>query len=171
MAREPEPFLGRRVSRAEALANVPDFEIVISETGFASPIDRRGKSARSDRSKVTRYTRQTVVPHHHCSNPQCRRGGVDIQQLLFVHELTDLHWAGCCSGDEGTPAGRRRGNPCENAFSVSLTWAKNSGERRKKSAHTDRTLEAMRRATEEVQQRNPDALAGRFHRPSKPGGQ
>lgn len=59
-----------------------------------------------------------------CGNPRCRQGGFSMQRLIdFVvcsdkteHEDT-MH----CEGQEGSPKGRRKGDPCMNYIKVKIT--------------------------------------------------
>lgn len=59
-----------------------------------------------------------------CGNPRCRQGGFSMQRLIDYmvyggkteHEDT-LH----CDGHEGSPKGRRKGDPCINYLKVKIT--------------------------------------------------
>lgn len=59
-----------------------------------------------------------------CDYPRCRRGGFDLNQMVYMmvstHETSksvDLK----CSGDEGSPKEQKIGLPCWNRFSVAIT--------------------------------------------------
>ena len=60
-----------------------------------------------------------------CPNDRCRRGGFDFGTFLRNHtygaKITDVDQSYPCNGDEGTPAGRRKGDPCMNSFKVKGT--------------------------------------------------
>lgn len=59
-----------------------------------------------------------------CSNPRCNRGGYeidsDINGMVGSGQVT-REFIASCKGDEGTPAGRRRGEPCSNELHYRLT--------------------------------------------------
>jgi hypothetical protein len=59
-----------------------------------------------------------------CDNPRCNRGGYlmeqEIRNMVFArveHSEFIMH----CPGDEGSPKGRRKGNPCDKRLHVRLT--------------------------------------------------
>jgi len=55
-------------------------------------------------------------PKIRCLNPLCQRGGFDIGrevQMMICLGLTSKDLNLRCDGDEGSPKGRRTGQPCE----------------------------------------------------------
>ena len=55
-------------------------------------------------------------PKMSCRNPRCQRGGFDIEreiQMMTYSGLTSKDLNLRCDGDEGSPKGRRTGQPCE----------------------------------------------------------
>lgn len=60
-----------------------------------------------------------------CSNPRCERGGYEIDReihmMILGGKMTHRQLVTYCPGDEGSPKGRKKGNPCENALHVRLT--------------------------------------------------
>lgn len=51
-----------------------------------------------------------------CGNPQCRRGGYELDRILHSmtpNKTTELKVHLHCPGDEGTPKGRKKGDPCD----------------------------------------------------------
>lgn len=60
-----------------------------------------------------------------CHNPRCQRGGFELGDTLryLVVDQRLEHWSteAHCIGDEGTPHGRRKGDPCDNFFKVEVT--------------------------------------------------
>jgi hypothetical protein len=59
-----------------------------------------------------------------CSNPYCRRGGyeVDLSLSEMVRgKLTEKEFSDHCSGDEGSPQGRKIGKRCYNVLHYRLT--------------------------------------------------
>lgn len=58
-----------------------------------------------------------------CSNPDCRRGGYEVDHSLYdmVREnLTEKEFSKVCPGDEGSPKGKRRGKRCMNVLRYRL---------------------------------------------------
>lgn len=66
----------------------------------------------------SRYNAQTMPLHLHCRNSQCQQGGVDLVKYVYFNPSgeNDYH----CDGHEGTPKGRRIGDPCGNSFKLML---------------------------------------------------
>ena len=52
------------------------------------------------------------------ANPRCQQGGLLTQQIVLFHPDGECDFP--CNGHEGTPAGRRKGDPCDNRFKVTL---------------------------------------------------
>lgn len=62
-----------------------------------------------------------------CSNRRCQQGGYDLSAyIITIEHGRTQHIDGqmYCNGHEGTPKGKRRGHPCSNAlsFSISATY-------------------------------------------------
>jgi len=68
--------------------------------------------------------RQVREPLMRCSNPQCRRGGYEIDReiSMMISERKEFEeFTMHCPGDEGSPKGRRPGKRCWNVLHVRLT--------------------------------------------------
>jgi hypothetical protein len=78
-----------------------------------------------------RFTSASATSFIPCPNDRCRRGGFDFGTFLRNHtygsKITDIDKSYPCGGDEGTPAGRRKGDPCMNSFKVKGTITYKSG--------------------------------------------
>lgn len=107
---------GERVPFAQANPTVKSIRIDVSETGDAL---RGGK-------RTDRYELPNVPTHIRCSNPRCQRGGLQLESwigtLIYARNPKDP-WSRGCDGDEGSPAGTRKGMPCNHHFSVEVTIA------------------------------------------------
>jgi len=119
---KPQPFLGTVSSFREAYSEVKTLRLEGKQ---------RGELARESQSAVN-YTESDLPQIIPCANPRCQQGGYD----LFTSLSTVTHNRGTsyerelfCNGHEGSPQGRRRGDPCCNAlkFSLALTYNEGSG--------------------------------------------
>jgi hypothetical protein len=108
-----EPWLTKPTnSFEEAFPNVAaiDFEI------DPDPYKQFGKAS-------VRITRASLRSFVSCPNERCRRGGFDFGQFLMDYTYSgegvlEVDQIFPCNGDEGTPAGRRKGSPCMGSFHV-----------------------------------------------------
>ena len=56
-----------------------------------------------------------------CPNPRCQQGGYDLTATILTleHGQTAKYQVNySCNGHEGTPMGRRKGNPCMNSVAL-----------------------------------------------------
>lgn len=106
------PFLGETTDRDKAFHGIVSFEIAVEQDPFQM-------YANDDRRRKTRYTKSTVTRYLNCLNPRCRQGGLDLQQMVNFWPAGQHRVS--CGGHEGTPQGRRRGDPCDNVFIATLT--------------------------------------------------
>lgn len=66
---------------------------------------------------------QVKEPRMRCSNNRCKRGGYDIEQEIrnmIYSRVTEREFILHCEGDEGSPKGRKKGQPCMNMLHVRL---------------------------------------------------
>ncbi len=116
MARQTsKPFLGTTTDVNEAFPGIDEIDVTITQ-------DPCGYYLRNDWQRASRFSKSTMERHLACVNPRCQQGGLDLQQIVLFH--ADGKYEFSCNGHEGTPAGRRRGNACDNRFSVELTVRK-----------------------------------------------
>jgi hypothetical protein len=88
--------------------------------------EQSGELAREHQRQM-RYSESTLPGKIPCANPRCRQGGFDLNTtLMAVTQDTNPGFEGklYCSGHEGTPKGRRIGDPCYNSvnFVLSVTY-------------------------------------------------
>lgn len=105
-----EPFLGYTNDVSKAFPGIKDFRVTIAE-------DPNGYYLTSDRQRERTY-RKGDPTRHPCANPRCQQGGLDIQQLVMVLGPGTYNFD--CEGHDGSPKGRRKGDPCDNRFSVKV---------------------------------------------------
>ena len=63
-----------------------------------------------------------VIP---CSNPRCKRGGLQINDILGImskKENGEYSSTISCMGDEGSEQGRRIGKSCTYDFRIKIFW-------------------------------------------------
>jgi len=113
-----EPWLARRTSDfSAAFPNVEAIDFTIDDDPWGW-YNVRG-------SRPLRFTSASATSFIRCPNDRCRRGGFDFGSLLQTYTIgsnvTDIEQTFPCGGDEGTPAGRKKGSPCMNSFKVKGT--------------------------------------------------
>lgn len=99
-------------SFAEAFPNIESIDFVVNP----DPYDQYGRGS----VRITRASPRSFVS---CLNGRCRRGGFDFGQFLMNYSyagegVMEVDQTFPCNGDEGSPAGRRKGSPCMGAFHV-----------------------------------------------------
>ena len=97
----------------EAFPNIERIEFQINADPYL-------QFAGNHQRNVTRGSAGSVIT---CPNPRCQRGGFNFGDFLSNHSyagsgITEIDQTYPCHGDEGTPAGRRKGASCGNAFHV-----------------------------------------------------
>lgn len=105
------PFLGATHDRARAFPGIDSVELSVDQ-------DLWGHYTEKASQRQARYTLDNIPKRLRCVNPRCQQGGIDLQEIVVFwsngeHSLT-------CNGHEGSPAGKRRGDPCDNSFVVRL---------------------------------------------------
>ncbi len=109
------PFLGETTDRDKAFSQFESFTLVVSQDPYST-------YRHEEWMKTSTYTKANITRYERCLNPRCQQGGLDLQNVVsfFPDGEHDLY----CRGHEGSPAGRRKGDPCENSFHVTLTTKK-----------------------------------------------
>ena len=106
------PWFGKLTTdRREAFPELTSLDLVVSQDPFRM-------HARHDWQRISRFDETnfpTLVP---CLNARCQQGGLELENIIrFSREgATRYSWR----GHEGTPKGRRCGDPCDNYFDVDL---------------------------------------------------
>jgi len=109
------PWLANRTGNfGEAFPNVEAIDFTIDDNPWGW-YNVRGQ-------RPLHFTSASATSFIPCPNDRCRRGGFDFGTFLRNHtygaKITDVDQSYPCNGDEGTPAGRRKGDPCMNSFKV-----------------------------------------------------
>ena len=112
------PWLARRTGNfGEAFPNVEAIDFTIDDNPWGW-YNVRGH-------RPLHFTSASATSFISCPNDRCRRGGFDFGTFLRNHtygsKITSVDQSYSCNGDEGTPAGRRKGDPCMNSFKVKGT--------------------------------------------------
>lgn len=66
-----------------------------------------------------KYSKGNFGQYINCSNTQCYNGGFSIGDAigsLYFKKLTEGEGEADCQGYEGSPKGKRKGDPCEHKF-------------------------------------------------------
>jgi len=110
--RTATPFLGTTTTdRNAAFPGIEQIEFSVSQ-------DPYGSYMREAWQRSARYTKGDLPSHIRCANPRCQQGGLPSQHIVLFHPDGEHEF--WCNGHEGTPAGRRKGDPCDNCFKVTL---------------------------------------------------
>lgn len=109
---EARPFLGETHDRDHAFPGIDELQVTVVQ-------DRFGQYTPDGRRRESRFTKKNIPRYLSCMNPRCQQGGLDLQQIVLLwSEGESTVW---CNGHEGTPKGRRKGDPCENRFDITLS--------------------------------------------------
>ena len=105
------PFLRETTDRKKAFYGIESFELTVVQ-------DRFGHYTRDGKPRQSHYSKDDVPRHLACANPRCQQGGLDLLQIVNFWSSGEMKLP--CNGHEGTPKGRRHGDPCDNSFLVTL---------------------------------------------------
>ena len=107
-----KPFLGETTDKSKAFAGIVSFELKVVQ-------DRFGNYTIEPWQRESRFTLANIVPHLACVNPRCQQGGLELQRIVLFQSAGKHTFP--CNGHEGSPRGRRQGDPCDNSFEIELT--------------------------------------------------
>lgn len=104
-----KPFLGTTTNANEAFPGIEEVDITIEQ-------DTYGYYCQHQSQRISQYTKSTIPRQVSCVNPRCQQGGIDLQSFVLSHSSGEFNFF--CDGHEGTPTGRRKGDPCDNNFKI-----------------------------------------------------
>ena len=113
MPQEERYFLGTTSDRKKAFYGIEAIELDIEQDVFKNHIYENWR-------RHLHYTLDNVPRTLPCVNPRCQRGGFDLQSLILFRGEGEHEMEMFCRGDEGTPKGRRKGDPCDNFIKFKL---------------------------------------------------
>jgi len=119
MARETRPFLGTTTNRDSAFPDIQSMTIIVEQ-------DPYGYYTQKEWQRKSTYTKSTIPRFASCLNPKCQQGGLDLQNVATFS--SDGEHTYYCGGHEGSPKGRRKGNPCTNSFKVTVEVKRKSNQ-------------------------------------------
>lgn len=106
------PFLGEAPDREKAFPDVESLELRVVQDPYE-------QYAHNVWQRESQFTKANIPRRLACLNPRCQQGGLDLQQIVLFSPPGQHSYY--CNGHEGTPKGRRKGDPCDNRFDVTLT--------------------------------------------------
>jgi hypothetical protein len=109
------PFLGTTTDREAAFPGTKALVVKVVQ-------DPHGMYCREPWQRESTYSKANLPRYVQCRNPQCRQGGVDLQQVVLFCGEGEHRFH--CNGHEGSPQGRRKGDLCDNSFEVTVSLKK-----------------------------------------------
>ncbi len=110
---EHEPFIGRKVSFAEAFPTIQTITVKVQEGDSWNPIEFGERI----------YSKDEFGEYIDCHNDICYKGGFSIGQILrkmVETKQTVFETSVGCQGFEGSPSGRKKDRICLHQFKVSV---------------------------------------------------
>ncbi|WP_247572575.1 hypothetical protein [Ralstonia solanacearum] len=111
-AANSRPFLGTTEDPDQAFPGIKEMTVTVAQ-------DPYGYYRKTDTQPINRYTKYSLPRRERCLNPRCQQGGLDLQQIVTFSGDGEHQFS--CNGHEGTQQGRRKGDPCDNVFVVTIT--------------------------------------------------
>ena len=106
-------FLPQTNDQRKAFPDFEELEVSIEQDIFKHYVWE-------DHRRISYFTLDSIPQHLPCVNPDCQRGGIDLQRLVMFRPEGEHEIECACEGDEGTPKGRYKGNPCDNLMSIKV---------------------------------------------------
>lgn len=106
-----KPFLGETHEQARAFPGIESFELSVEQDLWENYTEKGSQ-------RKARYTLDSIPKRLRCVNPRCQQGGLDLQEIVVFWSNGEHRLP--CNGHEGSPAGKRLGDPCDNSFVVIL---------------------------------------------------
>jgi len=108
-----EPFLGTATSFRMAFPHVNTLKFV----------GRQRADTMSDNFLEDHYSADSLPQVVRCANPRCQQGGYDLLPYILLLGPGKSHYKGemGCKGHEGSPNGVRKGDPCWDSLTFSIT--------------------------------------------------
>jgi len=108
---QSKPFLGTPTTFSKAF---PKFRSLIIRAKHSGDLTNP-----TQREQI--YSGNSIPRVIPCPNPRCQQGGYDLTATIITMEhdrKTQYRVRYSCNGHEGTPKGRRKGNPCMNSVEL-----------------------------------------------------
>ena len=106
------PFFGTTSDPERAFPDIKSLTVRVSQ-------DPYGQYCKYSSQKEQTYSKNNVPKRTTCFNPRCQQGGIDLQALINFCGSGEYKYS--CNGHEGSPQGRRKGDPCDNIFAINVT--------------------------------------------------
>ena len=106
------PWLGKHTTdRREAFPELVSLDLTISQDPFGMHLHPEWK-------RSSRFDERNFPKHVACGNARCQQGGIDLENIVRFSKDGLRRYS--CRGHEGSPKGRRLGDPCDNYFDVEI---------------------------------------------------
>ncbi len=107
-----QPFSEETNDRRQIFPGIASLDLTIRQ-------DTSGYYLQHDWQREQRFTKANIPIHFACANSRCQQGGLNLQRIVLFSEPGEFSLS--CQGQEGSPKGRRPGNPCDNQFNITLS--------------------------------------------------
>lgn len=112
MSEKYQSFLGTPTNDVnKAFPDIKSIDITIDRDPYGWYCSKKGQ-------KIVHFTKSSLQRFVNCPNPLCQQGGLDLQAIISYRDSDEFTLS--CKGHEGSPKGRRKGDPCDNAFKITL---------------------------------------------------
>lgn len=108
------PFIGQKSSFTDAFPEVEEISVEVKQSGEYS----------WEHQLFSQYNKHNIPSIIPCANPMCQQGGFSLKMIIYgITSLkkTEEKRTICCDGHEGSPKGRRKGDPCDNYVEVKIS--------------------------------------------------
>lgn len=113
--RKTAPFLGETNDPDKAFPDIKTLSIKVTQ-------DPYGYYCQRPAQRESTYSKNNLPRYLTCCNRRCQQGGIDLQSLVLTCGSGEYEYS--CNGHEGSPQGRRQGDPCDNRFKVVISIEK-----------------------------------------------
>ncbi|WP_332660854.1 hypothetical protein [Brevundimonas sp.] len=108
-----QSWFGRlTTNRTEAFPELKSLALVVRQ-------DPQGMHAQHSWQTECRFDETNFPDRITCVNARCQQGGLELETIIRHSSSGERRYA--CNGHEGSPAGRRKGDPCDNYFVVDMS--------------------------------------------------
>ncbi len=95
--------------REKGLSGIKNLKLIVRQ-------DIYGYYITNELLREATYSKASLPRYARCCNTKCQQGGLDLQIIALYSANGQRNIS--CPGHEGSPKGRRKGDSCDNVFTV-----------------------------------------------------